>query len=580
MILCDHDNLKIALPIVETLEAKPLTSLQIATSSLLIAMVSQDVIVLAKLVRTLCPRRVLLFCTPHARAKGWGEKASRLLAGLSHDRPEILGDFVVIDLPDDELAARLETYSRHIDSACDGLDPFITRIDFDCTTGQGIFHVVGFDLLRGIATRLGLEAGAVYCDADTGSILRSTPGAGGYLHTRQPIVFRYAQGQELTERFSIYGVTPHGGKILWPRTAPASDELALRQLYEALLTEPALRGIFHSYLFKKKSWRPRFDISQQCSLADTQDLTRGEIANLADTLSALTGNGSHKEIVKMHLEQMLSNFVGGQNNTQGWRAKYLEDNKLSALPIFLQQQFKSLLRALAPGKVQGTMREKLNHLLMPFSVSLTQTLREQLKTFPKSVVHRNWLEAALESIPVTPAVRDLLLAPNQHIPSLFEDCIGEAMVHLATLAPGQTLAGIFQNVTLNTQERPIAEFDTLVLHENGDIAVVEVKTHMASADLKKIESNIKQVRDFGGAYSTYRLVYPLVASELAALRAGRPEDLTRLVDLGMVDVANWRVYLQTVERSRDQRILGLDQLGELLGSDSGRGEVGTPQRSR
>ena len=106
------------------------------------------------------------------------------------------------------------------------------------------------------------------------------------------------------------------------------------------------------------------------------------------------------------------------------------------------------------------------------------------------------------------------------------------------------------------------------------------KTHKASADLKKIESNIKQVRDFGGAYSTYRLVYPLIASELAALREGQPEDLARLVDLGMVDVAKWRRYVQTVERSRDQRILGLDQLGELLGSDSGTGEAGTPHRSQ
>ena len=141
----------------------------------------------------------------------------------------------------------------------------------------------------------------------------------------------------------------------------------------------------------------------------------------------------------------------------------------------------------------------MNDLLMPFSVSLTQALREQLKTFPKSVVHRNWLEAALESIPITPPVRDLLLAPNQHIPTLFEACVGEAMAHLATEGQDQALAGIFMNVTLNTQQRPIAEFDTLVLYGNGDIAVVEVKTHKASADLKKIESNIKQVRDFGGA---------------------------------------------------------------------------------
>jgi hypothetical protein len=383
MILCEHDKATIASTLSGTLEATLMTTLQIGSSSLLIAMVSQDVIVLAKLVRTLCPRRVLLFCTPHARAKGWGEKATHLLAGLSHGRPEILGDFVVVELLDDELSARLETYSRHIVAACDGIEPSITRIDYDCTTGQGIFHVVGFDLLRGIATKRGLEAAAVYCDADAGSILRSTSGAGGFVHTRQPIVFRYAQGQELTERFSIYGVTPGGGKILWPRIAPVSDALALRQLYQTLLTEPALRGIFHSYLFKKKSWRPRLGISQQPLPADIQDLTRGEIAKLADTLSALTGKGSHKEIVKQHMEQVLSNFVGGQNDTPGGRAKYLVDNQPSALAIFMQQQVKSLLRALAPGKSEGALRYKINQLLMTCSGNLTQTLRNQLKPIPQ-----------------------------------------------------------------------------------------------------------------------------------------------------------------------------------------------------
>lgn len=82
--------------------------------SLLIAMVSRDVIVLAKLIRTLCPRRVLLFCTAHARSQGWVEPARRLLAGLSERRPEIVRDFAIIELPDEDLPARLKTYGQQI----------------------------------------------------------------------------------------------------------------------------------------------------------------------------------------------------------------------------------------------------------------------------------------------------------------------------------------------------------------------------------------------------------------------------------------------------------------------------------
>lgn|GEM_PF-5278840 len=64
---------------------------------MLIAMVSRDTIVLAKLIRTLCPRHVLLFCTAHVRANRWAESASRFLEDLARDRPEILGGYSLVD---------------------------------------------------------------------------------------------------------------------------------------------------------------------------------------------------------------------------------------------------------------------------------------------------------------------------------------------------------------------------------------------------------------------------------------------------------------------------------------------------
>lgn len=139
------------------------------------------------------------------------------------------------------------------------------------------------------------------------------------------------------------------------------------------------------------------------------------------------------------------------------------------------------------------------------------------------------------------------------------------MARCAADALGDRVAVVYQNVTMSLGERSVAELDTLILSRDGGVAVVEVKTHRASADHKKIESNIKQVRDFGGAFSAYRLVYPLTAAELEGVRPGRPETLDQLNGLGMDDLVDWRAYLLAVERSRDQRVLGLDQLREAMG---------------
>lgn len=139
------------------------------------------------------------------------------------------------------------------------------------------------------------------------------------------------------------------------------------------------------------------------------------------------------------------------------------------------------------------------------------------------------------------------------------------MARLAAQGCGKAVSAVFQNVSLDAEQIPVAELDTLILFHDGNVSVVEVKAHKGNADKKKIESNIKQIRDFTGAYSKYWLVYPLTSAELSALEQRRPEDLERFHKLGMVDHASWQGYVLSVQRSRDQRILGLDQLQEALG---------------
>lgn len=502
------------------------------TPSLLIAMVSRDVIVLAKLIRTLCPRRVLLFCTPHAMSAGWAEAAQRLLVVLTERRPDIVSDFSLVGLPDDNLPARLNTYGEEITAACARIGDEDGRVYFDCTTGQSIFHVIGVDALRAIAAKRGIEVGTVYCDADTGTILRSSHQCGYFTHDVQNLDFRFTTGQELAERFEIYGVTTNGGTQLWPVSKPAEDAAALIQLYDALIEQDSLRAIFHSYQSKMKRWKQRQQIGRDIPLDAIWHLSNTRIWEIAAQACRLARAGHMESHIRKKIGDVLIAFAGERATTQTWLNRYLQDKRLSALQASLRHRITTLPTSLAPGKTQGPLRQSLLKELNNSINGLVQTLRHELEGYALATGHepglftkedwRNWLVSELQDIPLAIPVRDLLLSPDRQLPFLFEECIGQAAARFAASdGLGDQVASIYQNLVLFLEEKPIAELDTLVLLRDGGIAVVEVKTHRANADNKKIESNIKQIRDFGGAFSAYTLVYPLKAADLEGIRQGR-----------------------------------------------------------
>ena len=126
------------------------------------------------------------------------------------------------------------------------------------------------------------------------------------------------------------------------------------------------------------------------------------------------------------------------------------------------------------------------------------------------------------------------------------------------------VASVHRNVAFLKDARPISELDTLGIFQTGDILAFEAKTHYENSDRKKIEPNIKQLRDFGGAYSGYGLVYPLTTLEIQRLADGDEAEISELESLGMSDVHKWAEHVRQVGHSRDQRIIGIDQLETTL----------------
>lgn len=350
-------------------------------------MVSRDVIVLAKLVRTLCPRQVLLFGTDHARENGWTAAATRLLADLKENRPEILRDYRVIDLGNADLPAKLESYRRTLAQEVAHIDGVGMSVAFDCTTGQSIFHVLGYDTIRGIGANRGVEVTAVYINADTRNIVRSTDRGDKIEYDQQPTEFRYRAGAEVAERFGVYGVVPQEGQRLWPaRGGGAADDAALCQLFDALCEREALRALFHSYWLKLKRWKQNQQLAGEVSGADIRAHAQHRIDGIAYRVSHLTGHHGHREIVRAGLSRVFAEFAPGGDSAP-WLQQYLADRKLSVLNRLLQQYARVLPQSLLSGRQNGKRRDELLQELVRQFKAFVAEIRQEADRLAQSAGH-------------------------------------------------------------------------------------------------------------------------------------------------------------------------------------------------
>ncbi len=541
---------------------------------LLIAMVSGDTIVLAKLVRTLCPLQVLLFRTAYARQKGWTTTANDLLHTLIQSRPEILQGFRVIDLPEADLPVNLEWFRHQLVEAVKAAKGAVA---FDCTTGQSLFHVLGFDTLRHLSRTHHIDISAVYIHADTQRIVRVTSqGSQGAEigYDQQPTEFRYTPGIELVERFGIYGATVQEGRRLWPNAEDLGQNQTLCRLYDALCQQRELRVLFHSYWSKLRRWKQHRIAAENLSATGISAIVQASITRFAISLGL--NEPQHHHRVRTDLAALIKKVIPG-GSPVAWLERYLADNRLSALQAELNRYTVHLPTQLFPGVRNGQKRNSLQQRLSNQVKVFVLEMRQALDRIAASVghdpaffsaeEHQTFLAEELKALNLSDAEKMFVVKNGEKLPNLFEACIGCAVARMANDRFHHSVAAVSQNVTLVRQQRSIAELDTLVLFKNADLSVLEAKTHFGNADLKKIEANIKVLRDFGGAYSTYNLVYPLTTSDIQELVSDGNQAQQQWIE----DAPAWKQYLKSVGTTRDQRILGLDQLERIMPRSQGKG---------
>ena len=535
-------------------------------------MVSRDIIVLAKLVRTLCPLKLVLFGTAHARDSGWTSAAAGMLETLNATRPDILGSFQVVDLPNSTLPEAIDFFRASIIEAVVRVSERKGPVAFDCTTGPSIYHVLGFDTIRAIGVLRGFEVSAFYVDADTGTILRSTVHGDVISYDHQPTTFRYQHGNELSERFGMYGVLATRAVRLWPEAVDLERQQELCDLYDALCNDRSLRAVFHSYWFKLGRWNSRKIATGAGAAVDFPSLLDRGINHLADWAYRKTGRLEHAAMVRKSFTRAVSDIVPRASNGD-WLDHYRTDKKLSSLRHRLQDEKVSLAKKMFLGRRDGKRREEFIESFSPELRSFLKELKCGLERLNQSAGNaassfsaeeqQAWREDELSALSLPESLKKLLFS-EMKLADLFEACVGAALARIVDKCFRDSVAVVWQNVEFAVPGRSIAELDTLVLFSNADISVLEAKTHHGNADLKKIEANIKGLRDFGGAHSRYNLVYPLTSGELAELEEAEGTDLQKWDALDMEDAFFWGKYLRMVRRTRDQRIIGLDELRDVL----------------
>lgn len=547
---------------------------------LLIVMVSQDPMVLAKLVRTLRPLRVAVFCTSLAVQKGWGGKARQMLGALKEQRSDILSGFEVIEVTPGP-GGGLPAYLQALEKVFNGLVGAVPgQIAFDCTTGQGLFHIPGYLHLRGlIQQRPGWHLTQVYCNADSQEVWEISPEDSPVTVTKTPNQFRFRLGQELMERFTLHGAMPRISDV--QRVSVSPEELRL--LYRELCQSASLRALFHSQWHLCNAWRFSQWRGADRPLASLSQLLDQQIARVTGRIAQAIGHPDAASV--KHELQAFFNRINAHAKDEDWLQLYQYDATLRpvnrGLRLIRESQAKILLqslKALAKGKTgvakqemptEQTINKSLSKEFTKLEFALRRTLDDRLIRLghhfaaqPTAEETQQFLQAALSAFTIDDCLKKMLLTHATRLPFIFESCITQAIAdNAAQLSPQPK---IYSSLELLENNQSFIEMDAVVLFDSGDLAVIEVKTHRESGEMKKLDANIKRLRDFCGAKSQYRVVFPLTTQEIGQLKQDDEDTRAAFLRLGMVDVEDWRPYLRSIGKASDLKLLGLDELQEVL----------------
>jgi hypothetical protein len=442
-------------------------------------------------------------------------------------------------------------------------------------------------MARKQAGQQGLSVEIVFCSGDTGKILIARPeDMAGQLDQRD-IRFHFGGDREdLVQRFSIYGVRATTYECLW-RKGPlcVSEEPLLKLLFEQLCRNEQLLALFHSYYnIIGKQYCAKI-VEGEYSEQHMGQLVEDSVSRLARKVTSVGGVSNPEDAasaIKKSVQEDIGRLVEGDGSTADWLRVDLD--KLSRLirdTSIPETRTRLLARVRARGQKRHDVGLQIGKQITSEFRQLQNTIRQELvririlhgedmEKLPLAAqeqedLRKRWLDEQ-GGLDLPPELMEYLLQGNRKIADVFERCVGLAVADLVARDEvlGDIVASVYQNIELARAGQRVCELDTVVILCTGDLIVLEAKTHYRNADRKKVEANIKQLRDFGGAYSKYALVFPLRTQDVEDLASGENDRLGRFRDAGMTDARGWAHYVKQTQSSRDQTIVGLDTLGTSL----------------
>ncbi|MCR4412728.1 MAG: hypothetical protein NUV77_09920, partial [Thermoguttaceae bacterium] len=159
-------------------------------TAILVASVSGDPIVLAKLLHAVRPAQLVLYSTPEARRRGWEKNARSVLEVCAARGLGLTAGFVRLEVEDTQTQGRWMSRQifQTVDSFCAA---HLGRggVAFDCTTGQGILRILGYDAARRAAVARQRPFCTVYCDGDRNEVLFAGLAGDGWQFEARPVRF-------------------------------------------------------------------------------------------------------------------------------------------------------------------------------------------------------------------------------------------------------------------------------------------------------------------------------------------------------------------------------------------------------
>ncbi|HPY87538.1 MAG TPA: hypothetical protein PLG34_06120 [Spirochaetota bacterium] len=534
-------------------------------AKLLIAQVSRDVIVLAKLLEGLTPDYLLLFSTAYAKER-WID--NRIYFLDNYKKNNKLSGYKIETLDNNITSKEIEKIGVSLDDFFKKT-PDIEEVYFDTTTGLGMYRVLGYEQFKNVAEKNKKVMYLTHLDGDKSKIdIFKIP---EYTNAPKGLSFDYGE-DPLKSRIEIFNVDieKSSDSLIYEngnvRASDVYNEF-YKDFYEKLIEDETFRYSFISIFSLGELTEAYLKLIEDSKSVTIEEFIKKVEDGIQDIIHKNYSLIKFKDNKKIQIEIIKSKFLEILKDF----LRYIKDKKLNPNNIDTSDS-NNILSAFKRKKGDYIRRipsalniNNDNNIIQAILKNIEKYLREQFNLLISDYTNRDKInyENFKKFFSVICQKRnidydDFIKINFFKKGFLFENLLSYIVLDSIDKSDKKNnIRAVYRNIKVSQRlEKNNIELDITIFLQNGDIVVIEGKSFIA--EIKDMNSRLSVLKDIAGGYSKINIVHPFTKNDWEKI------DKKEFKNDIIYNINDWQQYYSYIKDRRDFSIVGIDEIGKAL----------------